>query len=510
MFSENTIVKGERFQQLADIYLGYDFDFQYNPLIWHQSDKHMHLDSIPSEYNNPPVLFCYAHRLGIFVQKIHYFKNPFILITHNSDENIMDTEQNRYILAHPKLIKWYAQNVAIFHYKLFALPIGIANDQWLHGNTMSIMENLNTPKTKSVYFHFNIETNITKRTHCYNILVSKNIPTEPTVPVREYRRTLAQYEFCICPEGNGFDTHRLWEALYFKCIPIVLRSSHIDILRTQMDIPMIVLDSWDELDVYKLDYNVYNTTDADYYTKLSMHYWAEQIALDVENPKKNITIIPSIIDPPNAPLSYNAVRSVYSKQERFDQTKASIASVKAHIPNNKIMVIECSLLTDEETHYFREHTDIFINLYDHPDKSYIERIHSHSKAMGEGTMTIYALEYLSASNIEYDTLFKLSGRYKLTDRFSYDIYNNDQAMVQYYCEKECASTILYKLPRDVSMRWYAFLQHANHYFVNCYAYEKVFAMFLRELESQMENMVVHTPYMGACGNISVCGGYVEG
>jgi len=508
MFSENNIIKGERFQQLADIYLGYEYDFQYNPLIWHQPEKHVHLDSIVNEYNNPPVLFCYAHRLGIFVEKLHFLKNPFILITHNCDENILDTEQNRYILTHPKLLKWYAQNVDIFHYKLVALPIGIANDQWLHGNTSSIIENMNPVKTKLVYCNFNIATNIPKRTQCYNTMVSKQIPIEPTVPVREYHRTLAQYKFCICPQGNGFDTHRLWEALYLRCIPIVLRSSHIDILRTQLNIPAVVLDSWDELDIDRLDYDRYNTDD----TRLSLHYYAEQIARDVQliNAKRNITIIPSIIDTPNAPLSYNPVRSVYTKQERFEQTKATIASVRRHIPNNKIMVIECSPLTDEESEYFREHTDIFINLYELSDKSYIERIHSHSKAMGEGTMTIYALEYLFANNIEFDTLFKLSGRYKLTDKFSYDMYINEKVMVQYYNEKDCASTILYKLPRYVSLKWCAFLQNANHYFVNCYAYENIFAMFLRDLESQTENVVVHTPYMGACGNISVCGGYVEG
>jgi hypothetical protein len=341
-------------------------------------------------------------------------------------------------------------------------------------------------------------------------MASKQIPIEPTVPVREYHRTLAQYKFCICPEGNGFDTHRIWEALYLKCIPIVLRSSHIDILRTQLNIPAVVVDNWDELDINRLDYTKYNMNTDDYYTKLSITYYADCIAKDIKNPEKNITIIPSIIDTPNAPLSYNPVRSVYTKQERFDQTKATIASVRRHIPNNKIMVIECSPLTAEESQYFREHTDIFINLYDHPDKSYIERIHSHSKAMGEGTMTIYALEYLLSNNIEYDTLFKLSGRYKLTDKFSYDMYNNVKVMIQYYNEKECASTILYKQPREVSFKWCTFLQNANHYFVNCYAYENIFAMFLRELESQTENVVVNTPYMGACGNISVCGGYVEG
>jgi hypothetical protein len=227
--------------------------------------------------------------------------------------------------------------------------------------------------------------------------------------------------------------------------------------------------------------------------------------------KKNITLIPSIIDTPNKPLSYHSVRSVYTKQERFEQTKTTIESVRSRIPNNKIMVIECSPLTEEESQFFFENTDIFINLYDLPDKSYIEKIHSHSKSMGEGTMTIYALEYLLENKIEYDTLYKLSGRYRLNDKFAYEKYNNnEQVLVQYYCEKECASTILYKLPKAHSLKWYAFLQNANHYFVHCYGYENIFAMFLRELEQQTENVVVHISQMGACGNISVCGGYVEG
>jgi hypothetical protein len=278
---------------------------------------------------------------------------------------------------------------------------------------------------------------------------------------------------------------------------------------------MVVLSSWDELDISNLDYNSYPMHDNNYYTKLQMDYYKQQIAKDVENTailnKKNITLIPSIIDTPDIPLSYHHTRSVFTKQERFEQTKATIESVKNRIPNNKILVIECSPLTEEENLYFLENTDIFINLYDLHDKSYIEKIHSNSKSMGEGTMTIYALEYLLTYKIEYDTLYKLSGRYRLNDKFSYDTYaNNDKVMIQYYCDKECASTILYKLPREQSLKWYTFLQNANHYFVHCYGYENIFAMFIRELELHQENLVIHIWPMGVCGNISVCGGYVEG
>jgi len=514
MFSHTQIIKGERLQQLADVYIGYVEDFCYNPLILGEPEKHRNITSINSDYNNPSTIFCYTHCLYVFAKVIKYFKNPFVFITHNSDGIVEDNETTNYLLAQPIIVRWYAQNLTVIHEKLRILPIGIANDQWPHGNTDKIMENLDNHKTKKAYFNFNIRTNEIKRSECYNKLVSKLCPDPPVSP-NEYDKILSQYEFCICPEGNGVDTHRLWEALYLKCIPIVLQSSHIDILRTQLNIPMVVLSSWDELDISNLDYNSYPMHDNNYYTKLQMDYYKQQIAKDVENTailnKKNITLIPSIIDTPDIPLSYHHTRSVFTKQERFEQTKATIESVKNRIPNNKILVIECSPLTEEENLYFLENTDIFINLYDLHDKSYIEKIHSNSKSMGEGTMTIYALEYLLTHKIEYDTLYKLSGRYRLNDKFSYDTYaNNDKVMIQYYCDKECASTILYKLPREQSLKWYAFLQNANHYFVHCYGYENIFAMFIRELEVHQENLVIHIWPMGVCGNISVCGGYVEG
>uniref|UniRef100_A0A6C0JZA6 Exostosin GT47 domain-containing protein n=1 Tax=viral metagenome TaxID=1070528 RepID=A0A6C0JZA6_9ZZZZ len=514
MFSDTQIIKGERLQQLTGVYIGYSEDFCYNPLISGEHTKQCNIHSITTQYDNPRVIFCYTHRIDAFAQIIKYFKNPFILITHNSDGIIENNSNVNDILDSPNLVKWYAQNVVVCHEKLRVLPIGIANDQWPHGNTDKIMENIDNPKTKKVYFNFNIATNPHKRRECYDKLLPKLSPN-PAVSPNEYHKILSQYEFCICPEGNGVDTHRLWEALYLKCIPIVLQSSHIDILRTQINIPMVILQSWDEMDISKLDYNSYQIDSEHYYIPLSMDYYKEQIAQDVENlsyiSKKNITLIPSVIDTPSKPLSYHHTRSVYTKQERFEQTKATIESVKSRIPNNKIMLIECSPLTEEENIYFLENTDIFINLYELPDKSYIEKIHSHSKSLGEGTMTIYALEYLIANNIPYDTLYKLSGRYRLTHKFSYAKYNNnDKVMIQYYCNRECASTILYKLPKAQSLKWCAFLQKSNYYFENCYGYENIFAMFLKELEHQSENQVMDISQMGVCGNISVCGGYVEG
>jgi hypothetical protein len=66
---------------------------------------------------------------------------------------------------------------------------------------------------------------------------------------------LSTYKFCICPEGNGVDTHRLWEALYLKTIPIVIKSEFTEILEYNK-IPLVILNNWNEFDENKLVYNV--------------------------------------------------------------------------------------------------------------------------------------------------------------------------------------------------------------------------------------------------------------
>jgi hypothetical protein len=105
-----------------------------------------------------------------------------------------------------------------------------------------------------VYFNFEIGTNRIARTACYEALKGK-IPFLPKIDVNDNFRRLAEYKFCICPEGNGVDTHRFWEALYLKVIPIVLDSELVRAFQRDTRIPMVVLTSWSELDVGRLKYS---------------------------------------------------------------------------------------------------------------------------------------------------------------------------------------------------------------------------------------------------------------
>jgi hypothetical protein len=254
------IITGEKMQQLCDIYLGDFEDFIYNPVISHQKSKHIYLDSINEYFNNPLYIFCYSHKITLLSQKIHFFQNNFILITHNSDFDIKETSEVFDILNCTKMLKWYAQNVCFYNSKLKLLPIGFANSQWEHGNLMlfndiNFITNLSI-KTSKVYFNFSINTNKSKRQICYDSLVNKITWLEPINAIDNLKR-LSTFEFCICPEGNGVDTHRLWECLYLKVVPIVIKSEFTEIL-LKNGIPLLVLDKWDNFDINNLNYNIYD------------------------------------------------------------------------------------------------------------------------------------------------------------------------------------------------------------------------------------------------------------
>jgi hypothetical protein len=254
------IITGEKIQQLCDLYLGFDEDFNYNPIIKNQFYKHKNLHSINYEFDNPKIIFCYSHRINYFSKKIDFFINPFILISHNSDGCIdYDNINVNYILNNKLLIKWFCQNLSFKNNKLHLIPIGIANSMWEHGN-LSLFYNTsfinNIKKSKVTYYNFNIHTNIEKRQICYETLKDK-IEWLNTINPYDNLIRLSEYKFCICPEGNGYDTHRLWECLYLKVVPIVKKSNFTQILK-DYNIPILILDHWNDYDETKLNYDNYN------------------------------------------------------------------------------------------------------------------------------------------------------------------------------------------------------------------------------------------------------------
>jgi len=221
---------------------------------------------------------------------------------------------------------------------------------------------------------------------------------------------------------------------------------------------------------------------------------------------KNITLITSIIDTPNKPLSYIKTRSVFTKEQRFEQTKKTILSIREKIPYNRIFLIECSLLTSEENDFFIENVDYFLNIYDTNNTDIINRLFTISKSMGEGTMTTIALQYIFNNKIGFDYLYKISGRYWLNDNFNYSLFDNNLSCIhQIDNNSNNAFSCFYKLTNKMTYDWFYFLLNSEDDFINCIGYEVIFAKFLKKFN---DNIFIRNK-IGINGYVTVCGTYID-
>jgi hypothetical protein len=59
---------------------------------------------------------------------------------------------------------------------------------------------------------------------------------------------MMEYRYCICPEGNGVDTHRLWECFYLRVVPVLLKTPYSLNIKNKTGLPMILLDSWSDFE----------------------------------------------------------------------------------------------------------------------------------------------------------------------------------------------------------------------------------------------------------------------
>ncbi|HYG89061.1 MAG TPA: hypothetical protein VD978_22695 [Azospirillum sp.] len=256
---EPEIVTGERLQALADISVIDDWTFASHTGIHAMPDIHLcrfrgprsHLTvDGPSQIRDlqrAGVIFVYTHLLDSFILNIlPHLTQRFVLVSHSSDHRV--GSRYRPFMDDVRLVHWFAQNVLVEHPKLTALPIGLANAQWPHGDTRALAEvaRLRRPKTGLLYANFDVRTNPPHRGAVREVLARKPfaVMTEPK-PYRAYLEELAGFRFCASPLGNGPDCHRTWEALYLGVIPLVQKGAW---MRSFEDLPLVAVERWDDVD----------------------------------------------------------------------------------------------------------------------------------------------------------------------------------------------------------------------------------------------------------------------
>ena len=138
----------------------------------------------------------------------------------------------------------------------------------------------------------------------------------------------------------------------------------------------------------------------------------------------NCIIITSKIIVSNHKLSYIDHRSIYSKEERLEQTINSINSIKKYFSNYYIILVDNSKLDDESFNKLNIYVDKFINISDNLEYNYFTDV-DIQKGAGDLYQFNIGLKYLIDNNLKFNNIFKLSGRYLINSSFNINNFNNN-------------------------------------------------------------------------------------
>lgn len=164
-----------------------------------------------------------------------------VLFSGNSDQNFTD---NKYF--ENQLIEFFCQNFALNGLpNVKTLPIGIENIRLGRSGFKRLHKGLS--QFKSYERVLVPPMSPTNASRMEVVTLAKSRPGSFDVmtgflPTKVYFRIAREYKFIFACEGNGFDTHRLWEILYQNSFPVVLRTDWSQTLEW-LDLPILYVDS---------------------------------------------------------------------------------------------------------------------------------------------------------------------------------------------------------------------------------------------------------------------------
>ncbi len=188
-----------------------------------------------------------------------------------------------------------------------------------------------------------------------------------------------------------------------------------------------------------------------------------------EVPYEYCVCITSVIYHKQKALSYASTRSVYSPEERYAQTLATIRSIREKIPGARIVCIEAGL--EAAPFDLKNQVDEYVYV---GDRFLVRRACDSSlKSLGEVSMLLAAGSKLPRAR-QY---WKISGRYVLTHEFNLKEWNRE-GMVFYYIRPDFVSTRLYSFSNNAKKIWLKSLAKGIPYLLLDYPVEYTLNRFV--------------------------------
>jgi hypothetical protein len=213
--------------------------------------------------------------------------------------------------------------------------------------------------------------------------------------------------------------------------------------------------------------------------------------------QRQLFLLTSTIHPANLPLSYTSTRSIFVADERLAQTLRSIESIRGMVPNSLIILLENSKLSDQEFQLLRDAVD-WVILFAQDNDACLLRDSPH-----KGAAEIYML--LKAVNLlryfQYKRMFKLSGRYWLSERFSLQKF--PKTKFGFLVSGGTHSTRLYSIPKELEA---VYAKQLAKTLVAARRGATIEAEIMRGIPSEQIELL---PSLGVSGFIGVTGKFID-
>lgn len=266
MQDNQDILNGTNFSKIAD--------FKYSETFRDNSGK---IVSVKYPLNidvlqDGDIIYCKTDYIYDLFQILREVKSKVKIITSQSDYEINENIFKK----RPKCIKkWFAINANYEHEDLIPIPLGTGNDFSTTSLLFNEIENANVEKENLLYINHRSETNFLERGKLYEKFRNNDWCTidEPTLALRHFKEKVKRHNYMLCPRGNGFDTHRMWECLYSGTIPVVRRhTTH----KNLNDLPILFIENYSDINKNLL-LDSYESLIEKKREKLKLSWWKKYI-----------------------------------------------------------------------------------------------------------------------------------------------------------------------------------------------------------------------------------------
>jgi hypothetical protein len=219
------------------------------------------------------------HLIGLFDQ-IRQTRSRVVLVSSESDRPITKEFFER---CPPQVACWFSTNIQVKHERLSALPLGLANSYCgitLKAPVIAAHSRPFAERSRWLYVNFRTASNPAAREpllHHFRSLRDADLVTvrEGGLGFEGFLDEMTSHRFVLCPPGNGIDTHRLWEALYSRTIPVASAHPSMDEFR---DLPILFVEDFRELTRDFLAKEYARITSSKWnWEKLFLPWWRDKI-----------------------------------------------------------------------------------------------------------------------------------------------------------------------------------------------------------------------------------------